>query len=237
MLEVRELTARYGHIAAVRGVSFDAARGEMVAILGPNGAGKSTLLRAIAGLVPPHVEGSITFEGTSIVGLPAEARARLGISIVLEGRRIFPSLSVLENLELGTYIRRQRDDSAFDRVFELFPVLEQRLEQKAGSLSGGEQQMLAIARALVADPSLLVLDEPSFGLAPKVVRTIFDAIDGVRKDTGLTVILVEQDALLALNYCDRAFIMTTGTIALSGSASELREDERLLKVYLGGEHA
>ena len=236
LLEVRGLVVRYGVIEALHGVDVEVGRGEIVTIVGANGAGKTTLLKAISGLVPA-AGGTILYDGGEALSrLPAHRIVARGIGHVPEGRRIFLNLTVRENLELGAYLRRDREaiERQREEVFTLFPRLKERLAQNAGTLSGGEQQMLAIARALMAAPKLLLLDEPSLGLAPKLVRTIFDVIREIR-GRGTTLLLVEQNARMALEAADRAYVLETGTIALSGAASELACDERVQRVYLGGD--
>ena len=236
LLEVRGLVVRYGVIEVLHGVDIEVGRGEIVTIVGANGAGKTTLLKAISGLVPV-VAGTILYDGGEPLGcLPAHRIVARGIGHVPEGRRIFQNLTVRENLDLGAYLRRDREaiERQREQVFTLFPRLKERLVQNAGTLSGGEQQMLAIARALMAAPKLLLLDEPSLGLAPKLVRAIFDVIREIR-GRGTTLLLVEQNARMALEAADRAYVLETGAIALSGAASELARDERVQRVYLGGD--
>lgn len=236
LLEVTELHVAYGELEVVRGVSFAVERGEIVTILGSNGAGKTTTLRCLAGLIRP-TRGKIEFDGNDIRSLPAHAIANLGLALVPEGRQLFPEHTVRENLELGAY-RRLRDRrhhefaDSLAEVFELFPRVRERIEQPAGLLSGGEQQMVAIARALVGRPQLLLLDEPSLGLAPMVLRTIYDAFVQL-KARGLTILIVEQMAWLALEICDRAHVLETGRIALSGTSQELAANPRIMEAYLG----
>jgi branched-chain amino acid transport system ATP-binding protein len=234
MLEVRELEARYGRIAAVRGVSLAVREGEIVCVIGPNGVGKTTTLKAIVGLVRPAA-GSVRFLGRELVGLPAHRIARLGIGLVPEGRWILGEMTVRENLLMGAYGKNgDRGEMAedLDRVCELFPILRQRARQLAGTLSGGEQQMLAIARTVMARPRLLVMDEPSMGLAPLIIDEIFRIIAELHA-RGTTILLVEQNARQALDIADRAYVMELGRIALSGPAAELREHEVLRRAYLG----
>jgi branched-chain amino acid transport system ATP-binding protein len=233
MLKVENVTVRYGPILALDGVSLDVSEGEIVAILGANGAGKSTLLRAVSGLVPV-ASGRILFRDLEIKGIPPERLARIGLAHVPEGRRIFPGLTVKENLLVASTARsdRQGIQDDIERVEDLFPVLGERRYQLAWSLSGGEQQMLAIARALMARPELLMLDEPSLGLAPRLVRHVLQRIRSIREE-GTTVLLVEQDAKAALRISDRAYILKTGTVALTGRAEELREAEDMTRAYLG----
>jgi branched-chain amino acid transport system ATP-binding protein len=233
VLEIQDMHAYYGRIQALRGISLDVGPGEIVTLIGSNGAGKSTTLRAINGLVRPR-QGSIVFEGEDISNKPPHEIVQLGISQSPEGRRIFPRMSVNENLELGAYQRKDKDGIAQDteRVFSLFPRLSERQSQKAGTLSGGEQQMLAIGRALMARPKLLLLDEPSMGLAPIFVERIFEIVVEINKQ-GTPVLLVEQNALMALEVANRAYVLETGTIALSGDAKDLSENEQVRKTYLG----
>jgi branched-chain amino acid transport system ATP-binding protein len=233
VLEVKGIHAFYGRIQALRGISLDVGPGEIVTLIGSNGAGKSTTLRAINGLVHPR-EGSIVFQGEDISNKPPHEIVVLGISQSPEGRRIFARMSVSENLELGAYQRKDKDGIAEDneRVFGLFPRLEERKNQKAGTLSGGEQQMLAMGRALMARPKLLLLDEPSMGLAPIFVERIFEIIVEINEQ-GTPVLLVEQNALMALEIANRGYVLETGTIALAGDAKDLRENEQVRKTYLG----
>ncbi len=234
MLEIKDIHVYYGAIHAIKGVSLTVRQGEIVTLIGSNGAGKSTTLRTISGLLKPK-EGDILFEGESIAGRPAQQIVKAGISQVPEGRRIFANMTVLENLELGAYSRDDADGIAadMDMVFGRFPRLLERKEQAAGTLSGGEQQMLAMGRALMSRPRLLLLDEPSMGLAPLLIREIFNIIVDINK-TGTTVLLVEQNANMALSIAHRAYVLETGRIALSGSAKELAASEEVRKAYLGG---
>jgi branched-chain amino acid transport system ATP-binding protein len=233
MLELKEVHARYGAITALRGVSLQVSQGELVALLGVNGAGKSTTLECIAGVLKPW-QGSITFEGAPIVGKSPEQIARLGISLVPEGRDIFPSLSVEENLRLGAFIQKEKSTYRrnLEEVFELFPVLKQRLQQQGGTLSGGEQQQLAIARALMSSPRLLMLDEPSLGLAPALVDQIFELIARLHQ-RGVTILLVEQNVERSLEIVDRAYLMNTGLIESQGTAEQLRTHADIESVYMG----
>ena len=233
MLELKEVHARYGAITALRGVSLQVSQGELVALLGVNGAGKSTTLGCIAGVLKPW-HGSIAFEGISIVGKSPEQIARLGISLVPEGRDIFPSLSVEENLRLGAFIQKEKSTYRrnLEEVFELFPVLKQRLQQQGGTLSGGEQQQLAIARALMSSPRLLMLDEPSLGLAPALVDQIFELIARLHQ-RGVTILLVEQNVERSLEIVDRAYLMNTGLIESQGTAQQLRTHADIESVYMG----
>jgi branched-chain amino acid transport system ATP-binding protein len=232
MLAVENLVMRYGAIEAVRGISFEVGQGEIFALLGANGAGKSTTLASIAGLLKP-TSGTIKYGGRSVSGLPPETLSRDGISLVPEGRRVFASLSVAENLWLGgashasTEERRTRQSRLEDR----FPILRERTRQKAGLLSGGEQQMLAIARALMSKPKLLLLDEPSLGLAPQMVERVFDLITSLR-DEGITILLVEQNVPMSLAIADRGIVLANGRIAMSGTGAELARDSRISETYL-----
>ena len=234
MLEIKDIHVYYGAIHAIKGVSLTVRQGEIVTLIGSNGAGKSTTLRTISGLLKPK-EGDILFEGESIAGRPAQAIVKAGISQVPEGRRIFANMTVLENLELGAYSRDDADgiEADMNMVFERFPRLLERKEQAAGTLSGGEQQMLAMGRALMSRPRLLLLDEPSMGLAPLLIREIFSIIADINK-AGTTVLLVEQNANMALSIAHRAYVLETGRIALSGDAKELAASEEVRKAYLGG---
>ncbi len=232
LLEVTDIHTFYGNIEALKGVSLEVEEGEIVTLIGSNGAGKSTTLRSISGLNHPR-EGSIRFEGKEIGETAPQDIVRLGISHAPEGRRCFPRLSARENLELGAFLRR--DDTVnedMDRVFELFPRLKERERQKAGTMSGGEQQMLAIGRAMMSKPRLLLLDEPSMGLAPILVERIYETIQEIRNQ-GTTILLVEQNARYALEVSDRGYVLETGTVALDAPASELRENPDVQKAYLG----
>ena len=233
MLRLNEIHTYYGNIRAIRGVSLHVEEGEMVCLIGANGAGKSTTLMTISGIHRP-VQGTITFEGEELTETSAEKRVELGISQVPEGRLIFPEMTVLENLELGAFLRKDtpviRED--LDRVFDLFPVLRERRGQQGGTLSGGEQQMLAIGRALMSHPRLLLLDEPSLGLAPLLVEQIFEIIQEINNQ-GTTILLVEQNAFLALQTTHRGYVMETGEIAIEGTSSELLNDVRVREAYLG----
>jgi branched-chain amino acid transport system ATP-binding protein len=236
LLEVEDLHVSYGELEVVRGISFAIEPGEIITILGSNGAGKTTTLKCLAGLLP-RATGRIEFSGESIANMPAHEIADRGLALVPEGRQLFPEHTVRENLELGAYryLRRgRRADFAesLNEVCDLFPRVRERLDQPAGLLSGGEQQMVAIGRALVSRPRLLLLDEPSLGLAPIVLHSIFDAFTKL-KAGGLTLLLVEQMAWLALETCDRAYVLETGTIALSGSSRELKSNVRVIEAYLG----
>ena len=234
MLEVKDLSVAYGKILAVKDVSFTVNRGEIVTLIGSNGAGKSTTLRTISGLLHPRT-GSIAFKGETISGKAGHEVVKLGITQSPEGRRIFPRMTVSENLDLGAFLRKDKEGVAadYDRVLELFPRLKERINQKAGTMSGGEQQMLAVARALMGKPELLLLDEPSMGLAPVLVELIFATIKTIREQ-GVTVLLVEQNALAALDVADRAYVLESGSIKMSGSAKELASNDEVTKAYLGG---
>jgi len=233
LLEVQDIHTFYGNIEALKGVSLDVEEGEVVTMLGSNGAGKSTTLRSISGLTPPR-SGSIRFAGREIGETPPQDIVQLGISQSPEGRRCFPRMSVQENLELGAFLRR--DDGAIksdlERVYTLFPRLQERDKQKAGTLSGGEQQMLAIGRALMAAPKLLLLDEPSMGLAPILVERIYETIAEINKQ-GTTILLVEQNANYALDVSSRGYVLETGSVALADRSDALRENPEVQKAYLG----
>ena len=234
MLEIKNLNVLFGVIHALKGISITVNEGEIVTLIGANGAGKTTTLRTISGLKKP-TSGEILLEGEDIADVSAQNRVRLGISHVPEGRRVFPGMTVLENLEMGAYLRKDKAETAKDleMVYELFPVLSDRQKQLAGTLSGGEQQMLAIGRALMSRPRILLLDEPSMGLAPLLVQEIFNIIKNVN-EVGTTVLLVEQNAMMALQIAHRAYVMETGSIVLSGSGAELLRSEQVKKAYLGG---
>ena len=233
MLTLENINVYYGAIHALRNVSLTVRAGEVVTLIGANGAGKSTTLRAITGLVVPK-SGRVVFEGEDIAGLPAHKLVARGISMAPEGRGVFANLSVLENLEMGAYLAKDgaRVKQDLERCFTLFPRLNERIKQRAGTLSGGEQQMLAIARALMSRPRLLLLDEPSLGLAPLVCHTIFSTIDSI-KAAGTTVLLVEQNANAALKHADRGYVLETGEVSFEGSATEILNDPRIRKAYLG----
>lgn len=234
MLELNYVNVFYGAIHALKNVSLKVEEGEVVTLIGANGAGKSTTLKAISGIQKLR-SGEIKLNGKEINSLSAPDIVKLGISHVPEGRRIFSKMSVMENLEMGAYIRTDKSEikKDFEKVFSLFPRLEERKEQMAGTLSGGEQQMLAIGRALMSRPKLLLLDEPSMGLAPIIVKEIFSIIKDIN-NTGTTVLLVEQNAYMALNAADRAYIIRNGEIEMQGNAKELLQDEKVKKAYLGG---
>ena len=235
LLEVSDVEVRYGAIAALKGISFDVREGEIVALLGANGAGKTTTQKTVSGMMRP-AKGSITFAGRRIDGIPAHDLIRLGICHVPEGRHVFPRMTVHENLEMGAFRFRTMDRADYERVLELFPRLGERIKQQAGTLSGGEQQMLAIGRALMGKPRLLLLDEPSMGLAPIIVAQIFDIIREINEG-GVTVLLVEQNAAQALSLANRGYVLETGEIVLSGSGQDLLADERVRAAYLGEEIA
>lgn len=234
MLKINDMNVYYGAIHALKGISLEINEGEIVTLIGANGAGKSTTLRTISGLLKPKT-GTIEFEGKNIAGMPAQNIVKAGISQVPEGRRVFAEMTVMENLELGAFIRKDKAGIAKDlkMVCERFPRLEKRVNQQAGTLSGGEQQMLAMGRALMSRPRLLLLDEPSMGLAPLLIREIFSIIQDINK-AGTTVLLVEQNANMALSIANRAYVLETGRITLSGDAKELAASEEVRKAYLGG---
>ncbi len=234
MLKIDDINVYYGAIHALKGISLEVDEGEIVTLIGANGAGKSTTLRTISGLLKPKT-GAIDFQGQDIAGVPAHEIVKRGISQVPEGRRIFAEMTVRENLDLGAFTRKDKDGIAADmkHVFELFPRLEERRDQVAGTLSGGEQQMLAMGRALMSRPKLLLLDEPSMGLAPLLIREIFNIIVDINK-SGTTVLLVEQNANMALSIASRAYVLETGRITLSGDAAKLAASEDVRKAYLGG---
>ncbi|MFL5895850.1 MAG: ABC transporter ATP-binding protein [Thermoleophilaceae bacterium] len=232
LLELEDVHTFYGNIEALKGISIEVEDGECVTLIGSNGAGKSTTLRSISGLTPPRV-GSIRFKGREIGETAPQEIVRLGISQSPEGRKIFPRMAVRENLELGAYLRRDADvDSDLERVFDLFPRLKEREKQKAGTMSGGEQQMLAMGRALMARPTVLLLDEPSMGLAPVLVERIYETVEEINKQ-GTTILLVEQNANFALSVSDRAYVLETGTITLSDRSEALRENPDVQRAYLG----
>jgi branched-chain amino acid transport system ATP-binding protein len=231
LLDVQGVEVRYGSVPAVRNLSLHVDEGEIVALLGANGAGKSTTLRMLSGLHAP-VAGTVTFKDRQITQLGAHEIVRLGLGHVPEGRRIFPTMSVLENLEMGAYQRRGSLSADLDRVYELFPILSDRKKQLGGTLSGGEQQMLAIGRALMGEPTMLLFDEPSLGLAPMIVEQIFQIIGSIR-DQGTTILLVEQNANQALRLADRGYVMETGQITIEDRADALLGDRRIREAYLG----
>ena len=232
LLEVHDLHTYYGNIAALQGISLEVEDGEVVTLIGSNGAGKSTTLRSISGLTPPR-EGTIKFDGKEIGETAPQEIVRLGISQAPEGRRCFARMSVRENLELGAYLRRdERIKDDLERVYDLFPRLKEREKQKAGTMSGGEQQMLAIGRALMSNPRLLLLDEPAMGLAPVLVERIYETIAEINRQ-GTTILLVEQNANFALDVSKRGYVLETGTVALSDESSALRQNPEVQKAYLG----
>ena len=234
MLELRDVVCCYGPVAALKGVSLTVGKGQLVALIGANGAGKTTTLRAISGLLHPTA-GTIVFEGHDITRASPRAILSLGIAHCPEGRHVFPQMTVLENLEMGCYLRTDRRKIAADmaRIFEQFPRLAERRQQAAGTLSGGEQQMLAIGRALISRPKLIMFDEPSLGLAPTIVERTFDIITGIRA-SGTTVLMVEQNASAALDMCDHAYLLESGTMALEGPGRELIDNPHVREAYLAG---
>ena len=234
MLSVKDIDVYYGNIHALKGLSLEVKEGEIVTLIGANGAGKTTLLKTLSGLLKPK-NGTIHYLNDSIVGKPAQTIVKAGISHVPEGRRVFATMSVEENLELGAYSRKDRNGIEKDmaKVYETFPRLHERRKQLSGTLSGGEQQMLAMGRAIMAKPRLLLLDEPSMGLAPLMVQTIFRIIEEINKE-GTTILLVEQNANMALSVADRAYVIETGRVTLSGTAKELQASEDIKMAYLGG---
>jgi len=235
MLKLSNASVKYGGLSALTDVSIEVSAGEFIAIIGPNGAGKTTLFKAISGVVP-LAAGQIAFEGRDLATVKASSRPHLGIAHVPEYRQVFGGLSVRENLRLGTTALQQRSerDDNIERVLEMFPILRERLEQAAGTLSGGQQQMLAIGRGLVSSPKLLLLDEPSMGLAPAIVDSIFEQIARTQREYKLTIILVEQRAVEALELCDRAYVLSTGRVVLSGAGEDLLHSEQVNRAYLGG---
>ncbi|MDT4891139.1 MAG: branched-chain amino acid transport system ATP-binding protein [Pseudonocardiales bacterium] len=235
LLDVEDLEVRYGAIRALKGLSFTVGDGEIVALLGANGAGKTTTQKTVSGMLRPSL-GSITFDGQRIDGIPAHDLIKLGICHVPEGRHVFPRMTVAENLEMGAFRFKRPDQAEFERVLTLFPRLRERLKQQGGTLSGGEQQMLAIGRALMGKPRLLLLDEPSMGLAPMIVAQIFDIIREINQ-SGVTVLLVEQNAAQALGLANRGYVLETGEIVLEGTGQELLADDRVRAAYLGEEIA
>lgn len=232
MLEVTDLHVHFGVIHAIKGISFEVQEGEIVTLIGANGAGKTTTLRSLSGLKRP-TSGQIMLEGRSILTTSPQARVARGLSQVPEGRRIFPEMTVQENLDLGGFLRRGKVDDTLGEIFDRFPILAERRKQLAGTLSGGEQQMLAMGRALMAQPKVLLLDEPSMGLAPLLVQEIFDIIVRIN-EAGTTVLLVEQNAHMSLQIAHRAYVMETGSIVLSGEAKALAQTDEVRRAYLGG---
>ncbi len=233
MLEVKNLEVCYGMIRAIKGISFEINKGEIVALIGANGAGKTTTLHTVSGLIKPE-KGQILFNGRDISKVPAHKIVYMGMAHVPEGRRVFQQLSVLENLKLGAYTRNNKKEieESLQSVYKHFPRLEERKNQVAGTLSGGEQQMLAMGRALMSKPEIVLMDEPSMGLSPLLVKEIFTIIEELHKD-GATILLVEQNAKMALSIADRAYVLETGTIAMSGNAKDMLEDDGIKKAYLG----
>ncbi len=233
MLEVKDIQVYYGMIQAIKGVSFHVDQGEVIALIGANGAGKTTILHTISGLLAPK-SGSVLFEGKDITRIPGHKIVSMGMAHVPEGRRVFAQLTVLQNLKMGAYTRKNKEEiqQTLQTVFERFPRLEERQNQLAGTLSGGEQQMLAMGRALMSHPKIILMDEPSMGLSPIFVNEIFDIIQEVSK-SGTTVLLVEQNAKKALSIADRAYVLETGKIVLEGKASDLLQDDSIKKAYLG----
>ena len=233
MLEVKDLEVYYGMIQAIKGISFEVNQGEVIALIGANGAGKTTTLHTITGLLSPK-KGSVLFEGQDITKVPAHKIVSMGMAHVPEGRRVFSQLSVYENLKLGAYTRKDRSniDKELQSIYERFPRLAERKNQLAGTLSGGEQQMLAMGRALMSKPSIVLMDEPSMGLSPILVNEIFDIIESISK-SGTTVLLVEQNAKKALSIADRAYVLETGKVVLEGHAKDLLENDSIKKAYLG----
>jgi len=235
LLQVEDIEVRYGAIRALKGISFGVSEGEVVALLGANGAGKTTTQKTVSGMLQP-VSGQILFDGERVDGIPAHKLISMGICHVPEGRRVFPRMTVHENLEMGAFRFKRPDAAVLEHVLELFPRLRERIKQHAGTLSGGEQQMLAIGRALMGKPRLLLLDEPSMGLAPMIVSQIFDIVREINQ-SGVTVLLVEQNAAQALSLADRGYVLETGEIVLQGTGEELLADERVRAAYLGEEIA
>lgn len=232
LLSIRALEVSYGNIPALHGIDLDVAKGEIVTLIGANGAGKTTTLRAVSGLLTPRA-GEVRYDGKSLAGLKPHVVTAMGVSHVPEGRGIFANLTVHDNLELGGYLRARIPKSDYDRVFELFPVLKDRIKQNAGTLSGGEQQMLAISRALMSKPTVLLLDEPSLGLAPQLVQTIFRVVREINAE-GTTILLVEQNAHMALEVAHRGYVMENGRIVATDSSKNLLASDRVKKAYLGG---
>ena len=232
LLEIRDLVVSYGAIKAVKGITFDVDRGELVTLIGANGAGKSTIMKSVSGIVRPQ-SGTISFDGKPIQGQSSHRIVQMGLCQVPEGRQIFPKMSVQENLDMGAYTRQSGYQQDIDEMYDMFPVLRERRRQMAGTLSGGEQQMLAVARAMMAHPKLLMLDEPSLGLAPLIVQDIFEMLKRIRA-AGTTILLVEQNARMALGISDRAYVMETGRIVLTGTGNELLHNDRVIEFFLGG---
>ncbi|MDC2828757.1 ABC transporter ATP-binding protein [Limosilactobacillus mucosae] len=233
MLQVKDLSISYGAIQAVRHVNFEVKKGEIVTLIGANGAGKSTILKTISGIVKPQ-SGSIEYQNESLIGKKAPQIVAAGISQVPEGRHVFPAMTVMENLQLGSYLQKNRDqiDQRLQEIFEMFPILKERQHQDAATLSGGEQQMLVMARAMMANPELLLLDEPSMGLAPIYIQKVFDIIQKINAQ-GTTILLIEQNAHQALSIADRGYVIASGEIQLSGSGQTLLNDPKVKRAYLG----
>lgn len=233
LFEAKDLVVSYGAIKAVRGITFEVGEGELVTLIGANGAGKSTIMKAVSGI--EHVQsGSITFDGKSIKNIPSHKIVGMGLCQVPEGRQIFPRMTVKENLEMGAYIKPgDQYAKEAEKAYDMFPILSERRKQLAGTLSGGEQQMLAVARAMMSNPRMLMLDEPSLGLAPLVVQSIFEMLKRIRK-SGVTILLVEQNARMALGISDRGYVIETGKIVLSGTGKELLNNDRVVEFFLGG---
>lgn len=231
ILEIKDLSVRFGGIRAVNSISMEVGEGQIVTLIGANGAGKSTILRSVSGIVKPQ-SGDILFEGQSLMGLSPDKIVTRGVTLVPEGRRVFPNLTVLENLKIGAYLRKDKLDNDIEYVYSLFPRLKERSWQFAGTLSGGEQQMLAVGRALMAKPKLIMMDEPSLGLAPLVVRDIFSIIETINK-SGITVLLIEQNANMALKVAHKGYVIETGNITMTGTGAELLADEKVKEAYLG----
>ena len=235
MLEVKNLNTFYGSIHAVKGISFEVDKGEIVTIIGNNGAGKSTTLNTVSGIIKPSSDSQILFNGQDITKAAPADIVKAGLVLVPEGREVFPQMSVETNLLLGAYSRKDKENfpKSFERVYHLFPRLEERKKQLAGTLSGGEQQMLAIGRAMMSDPKMIAFDEPSLGLAPNIIKQIFQMIQEIRSQ-GISILLIEQNANMALKIADRAYVLETGRITLEGDAKSLRKDDAIRKAYLGG---
>lgn len=232
MLKINNLKVNYGGIEAVKGISMDVPDHSIVTLIGANGAGKSSTLRTIAGLVKAS-EGTLEFDGEDITAMVPQKRVQKGITLCPEGRHVFPDMTVLENIKIGAYLRKDDLTADIQKVYKLFPRLEERHWQLAGTLSGGEQQMLAVARGLMSQPKIMMLDEPSLGLAPIVVQEIFDIIQKINKESGMTILLIEQNANMALKVADRAYVMETGRITMSGTGHELLENDEIRAAYLG----
>lgn len=231
MLKVNNLKVNFGGIEAVKGISFEVKEGEIVTLIGSNGAGKSTTLRTISGIVKP-ADGSISFEGIDITKVNSSDIVKMGITLCPEGRRVFPDMTVLENIKIGAFLRQDDLTNDIERCYRLFPILKERNKQLAGTLSGGEQQMLAVARSLMSRPKIMMLDEPSLGLAPLVVQDIFKILQEINNE-GVTILLIEQNANMALRIADKAYVLETGKITMQGSGKELLENESIKEAYLG----